>query len=66
MGGGGLFKNWVIYLSWRGTIFQREMSMKQKTGRMGGQTDDSIFNEEKLQLFTRVSIRGSLVGFICV
>lgn len=40
--------------------------MKQKTGGMGGQIDDSIFNVEKLQLFTRVSIRGSLVGFICV
>lgn len=40
--------------------------MKQKTGRMRGGRQMIITNVEKSQLFTRVSIRGSLVGFIVV
>lgn len=62
--GGVLFKNWVIsYVFWWSTIFEKEKVYEAEKEKEGG-IDDSILKAEKLQLFTGVSNRGSLVGFL--
>lgn len=45
-------------------VFGREKVYEAEKGKKQGH--DSILNAAKLQLFTGVSTRCSLVGFICV
>lgn len=51
-------RGWAKY-----TIFEKEKVYEAEKEKEGG-IDDSILNAEKLQLFTGVSNRGSLVGFL--